>query len=104
MFSIWKINELSLIDELNETENQFILFPKNDYNNPLAWISQKNGIKNVQLWVKARLNNPKKIKWHHLLGFWVQAKILSTIGLSNVLPLCFLAWQFNACNNFYLFL
>ncbi len=28
MFSIWKMNELSLIDELDETENQFILFAK----------------------------------------------------------------------------
>ncbi len=28
MFSIWKMNELSFIDELDETENQFILFVK----------------------------------------------------------------------------
>ncbi len=28
MFSIWKMNELSLLDELDETENQFILFVK----------------------------------------------------------------------------
>jgi len=26
MFSIWKMNELSLIDEMDETKNQFILF------------------------------------------------------------------------------
>ncbi len=28
MFSIWKMNELSFIDELDEIENQFILFVK----------------------------------------------------------------------------
>jgi hypothetical protein len=28
MFSIWEVNELPLIDELDENENQFILFVK----------------------------------------------------------------------------
>jgi hypothetical protein len=57
MISIWEVNELPLIDELDENENQFILFVKMV---PIIhWhvSAKKNGYENLQLWVRACLGN-----------------------------------------------
>jgi hypothetical protein len=43
------MNELSLMDELDETKKLIYFLCKNGSNNPLPWISQKNGVKDLQL-------------------------------------------------------
>jgi hypothetical protein len=48
------MNELSLIDELDETENQFILLVK------MVSIIPGSLQKIIMKWVRACLNNPKK--------------------------------------------
>jgi hypothetical protein len=93
------MNELSLIDELDETENKFILFV--EMVSIILGSPKKMVTKIYDYGVRACLNNPKKIKWCCLLGFWVQFRILSTIGsIKSMFPLHFVAWLFNACNNF----